>query len=183
MWKTLKANFDSTDSLVSLALGLAVVLVIGMTIVNYVKGKTQKAASTTKQEQEAKANGTVPLPTKHTVKEGDTLWSIAEVYYKSGYNWVDVQNANSLVNPDMIEAGTVLTIPSATPIVAQTGAASSATTSMTPKDKSYTVTQGDDLWDISVKEYGNGYRWGDIAKANNLVNPNLIHPGNVLMLP
>jgi len=183
MWKTLRARFDSTDSLVSLALGLAVVLVIGMTVINYFKTKTQVATSTTKQEQEAKANGATTLPAKHTVKDGDTLWSISETYYKSGYNWVDIVKANNLANSNLIDTGQTLTIPTVTPIVAQTGSVSSAATSIAPKDKTYTVVPGDDLWDIAVKQYGNGYRWVDIAKTNNLSNPDLIHAGNVLQLP
>lgn len=182
MWKTLTKKFDSTDSLVSLALGLAVVLVIGMTIINYVKSKTQVATSTSKQEQEAKANGNVPLPAKYVVKEGDSLWSIAETFYKSGYNWVDIQKANNLTNADAIEAGVTLTIPTATPIVVQAGSVSS-TAAPSPKEKSYTVVHGDDLWNIAVKQYGSGYRWVDIANANKLTNPNLIHAGNVLQLP
>lgn len=180
MWKSLQAKFESTDSLVSLALGLAVVLVVGLTVINYVKSKTQQATSTTKEEQ-AKA-GNTSLPAKHVVTEGETLWSISENYYKSGYNWVDIQKANSLVNADAIETGQSLTIPVATPIVPE-GQVSSAATSITPKDKSYTVVHGDDLWNIAMKEYGDGYRWVDIAKANNLTNPNIIHAGNVLQLP
>lgn len=183
MWKTLKARFNSTDSLVSLALGLAVVLVIGITLINYIKSRTQVATSTTKQEQTAQVNGsTVTLPTKYVVKASDTLWSISETFYKSGYNWVDIQKANNLANADVIDEGTSLTIPVATPIVPQ-GEVSSASTSIAPKDKSYTVVHGDDLWNIAVKEYGNGYRWSDIAKANKLENPNVIHAGNVLTMP
>lgn len=48
---------------------------------------------------------------------------------------------------------------------------------------SYKVVTGDTLWDISVKAYGNGYRWVDIAKSNNIVNPDLIYPGNEFKLP
>ena len=181
MWKSLIKKFDSTDSLVSMALGLAVVLVIGMTLVNYVKSKSQQSTGSTKVEEAAKPGDAV-LPTKHVVKEGETLWSIAQSYYKSGYNWVDIQKENNLISADVIESGQSLTIPKVTPIVVQ-GQVSSASTSVEPKDKSYTVAQGDDLWDIAVKQYGNGYRWVDIAKANNLENPDLIHTGNVLNLP
>lgn len=181
MWKSLRAKFDSADSLVSLALGLAVVLVIGITIVNYVKSKTQVATSTTKEEQMA-PDGKTTLPTKHVVKEGESLWSISSTYYKSGYNWVDIQKANNLTDANMLENGQTLTIPVVTPIVVE-GQVSSASVSMTPKHQTYTVVHGDDLWDIAVKEYGNGYRWVDIAKTNNLVNPDLIHAGNVLQLP
>jgi nucleoid-associated protein YgaU len=48
---------------------------------------------------------------------------------------------------------------------------------------SYTVVEGDNLWDIAVRKYGDGYRWVDIAKANNLPNPDLIYPGSKFTLP
>ncbi len=179
MWKNLRKKFNSTDSFVSLALGLAVVLVIGLTIINYVKNKSQDAASTAKEE----AAAMVALPTTHTVAAGETLWSISEKYFKSGYNWVDIKNANTLTNPDYVEAGQTLTIPNATPIPPPTGAVSSASIASGAQKKSYTVVLGDDLWTIARREYNNGYRWVDIARANNLKNPNLIHTGNVLVLP
>ena len=47
----------------------------------------------------------------------------------------------------------------------------------------YTVQKGDTLWDISVRAYGDGYRWVEIAEANNLANPDLIHSGNEFVLP
>lgn len=47
----------------------------------------------------------------------------------------------------------------------------------------YTVKAGDSLWDIAIRAYGNGDRWVDIAKANNLTNPSVIHSGNVLTIP
>lgn len=47
----------------------------------------------------------------------------------------------------------------------------------------YTVVRGDNLWNISVRAYGTGFKWGEIAKANNLLNPRVIHAGNVLQIP
>lgn len=177
MWKSLKRQFDSPDSYVSLALGLAVVLVIGMIAYNYFRSRSeQSAADQTKQEQQ------IALPAKHTVKEGDTLWTIAESYYKSGYNWVDIQKANNLVTADAIEVGQELTIPDAAPITVPGEISTTAVTTKSEK-KSYTVVAGDTLWDIAMKSYGSGYKWTDIANANSLINPDLIHAGNVLVLP
>jgi len=188
MWKKIVKQFDSTDSIVSMVLGLAVVLVIGITIVNYVKSRHQPAASTTVQTQtKPTPAGQSPmggaLPTKHTVVTGESLWSIAETYYKSGYNWTDIRDANHLVNPDLIEAGTSLTIPNVPAKVVATSAISAASITAKAKDTSYTVVGGDSLWTIAEYEYNNGYRWVDIAQANHLANPSIIHAGNVLMMP
>ena len=182
MWKTIRQRFDSTDSYVSLILGLAVVLVIGVTVINYLKSKgvTLPAIPGTKQEEKTDK---VTLPTDHTVAQGETLWVISEKYYQSGYNWVDVQAANSLPNADLIEVGQVLTIPDVTPIPVPTGAISAVSTGGMPKQKEYKVVADDNLWNIAVAMYDNGYKWTEIAKANNLTNPDLIYPDTVLTMP
>ena len=48
--------------------------------------------------------------------------------------------------------------------------------------KSYQVKKGDTLWNIAKKELGAGNKYQDIAKLNNLSNPNLIYPGQILKL-
>jgi nucleoid-associated protein YgaU len=47
----------------------------------------------------------------------------------------------------------------------------------------YTVVRGDTLCQIAQKHLGNCNRWQEISRANNLTNPNLIHAGNVFVLP
>lgn len=51
------------------------------------------------------------------------------------------------------------------------------------KGNTYTVVKGDTLWDIAVRAYGDGFRWKEIAEANKLVNPSIIHRGNVFVIP
>jgi len=47
----------------------------------------------------------------------------------------------------------------------------------------YTVVRGDTLWGIAKRFYGNGSRYPEIAKANNIPNPDIIHVGQVLLIP
>ena len=88
--KRIKLNENN----ISMALGVLILIVVGAIVVNYFKGQQQSdtlpSGVTTEKTQ-------VTLPTKHTVAKGETLWSIAEKYYKSGYNWVDIQKENNLL--------------------------------------------------------------------------------------
>jgi len=56
-------------------------------------------------------------------------------------------------------------------------------TETAPKPKTYTVKSGDTLWNISKKNLGNGGKYSEIASLNDLSNPNLIFPGQVLTMP
>lgn len=49
--------------------------------------------------------------------------------------------------------------------------------------KYHTVAKGDTLWAIAQKYYGNGNRYPEIAKANNISNPNIINVGQKLLIP
>ena len=57
--------------------------------------------------------------------------------------------------------------------------------STAPAAKTYTVKKGDSLWAIAAKYYGKGSDYSKIASANTdkISNPNLIYPGQVLILP
>lgn len=52
-------------------------------------------------------------------------------------------------------------------------------------NRTYTVVSGDCLWNIAKRFYGNGSRYPDIFNANRdkISNPNLIYPGQVLVIP
>jgi len=54
-----------------------------------------------------------------------------------------------------------------------------------PKIATTTVSRGDSLWRISHLTYGAGTRYTTIYKANReqIRNPNLIHPGQIFVLP
>lgn len=183
MFKDLQKRFESTESYISLALGLAVVLVIGVLIYNFVSSRKNQTlidtGATTEQKEQKATDG---LPGNHKVAAGETLWSISEKYYKTGYNWGDIAKANNLPSADLIEAGQTIVIPTVTPIMPE-GQVASGTNIAQPAAKTYTVVRGDTLWKIATSMYNDGYKWVEIAGVNKLVEPNLIHPGNVLTLP
>lgn len=49
--------------------------------------------------------------------------------------------------------------------------------------KTHTVVEGDTLWYISKKYLGDGNRYVEIAKLNNISNPDSISNGQVLKIP
>lgn len=148
-----------------------------------------------------------------TVQKGESLWVIAEKKYNSGYNWVDIARANNLSNPGQIHAGDKLRLPSvrsseqtiATVITKDENNAKTmrenvkqpkpvakpspkATTMQSNQmanitGNTYNVVRGDNLWNIAVRAYGDGYRWTEIARANGLSNPRVIHAGNHFTIP
>lgn len=172
--KNLKLNEEN----ISMVMGAVVIVIVAVLVVNYFKhqGTTNVPAANTESGQ----------TNVYTVKKGDTLWSIAENEFGSGYNWTDIYNTNNL-KTENIEVGQELTIPQVAPkkptATKEVSTLESATQSQSITGDTYTVVHGDDLWHIAVRAYGDGYQWVNIAKANNLSNPNMIFNGNVLTLP
>jgi nucleoid-associated protein YgaU len=64
-----------------------------------------------------------------------------------------------------------------------TQAPASLGTSTLQLPTTYTVVRGDSLSAIAQKYYGDASKWTEIAKANNLANPQVIHAGNALTVP
>ncbi len=108
----------------------------------------------------------------HTVAWGETLWSIAQLY---GITVEELMQANGITNPDLLQAGQVLTIPSAT-----AGASKPAPASTLSEPRKHTVKQGETLYHIATF-YGVGLE--ELARANGIANPNLIVPGQELVIP
>lgn len=195
MKKKVIEKVKTAESTISLVLGVVVVVVAGIILFNYFKGfikkQTGKESQTSTQSQEEMFNEEVEegtsafkgeLPAKYIVEKGDSLWKISIKFFGYGYNWVDISRENNLTNPGQIEVGQELTIsdvPARKPIVvvAQSKIADPIGGS------SYEVKKGDNLWNISVRAYQDGYKWPQIAQVNKLTNPDMIHEGNVLVIP
>lgn len=174
--KKLKLN----EGNISMVLGVLVIVVTGILVVNYFKslnaGNLFKAGGTSSTNTEATQ--------KHVVAKGESLWKIAESFYGDGYKWVEIAKANNIETPNSIEVGQELSLPNlevAKAEVKTEGSDVKANVSIT--GATYEVVEGDNLWDIAVKAYGDGYQWVKIARENKLSNPNVIHPGNLLALP
>ena len=100
--------------------------------------------------------------TVYTVVKGDTLSGIASRY---GTTYQKLAEYNGIANPNLIYVGQKIKIPN------------SGTSSNNPI--TYTVKKGDTLSGIASK-YGTTYQ--KIAKDNNIANPNLIYPNQVLKI-
>lgn len=62
---------------------------------------------------------------------------------------------------------------------------SSSTAPGAQRERTYTVVKGDSLSKIAKREYGNANAWRRIFDANRdqITDPDLIHPGQVLRIP
>ena len=139
----IESELKSNQSKLSLVLGALIVLVVGILIFNYFnKGKPDlgPAQQTETTEQLDVAVG--ELPGKYTVKEGDTLYLIAEKYYKDGFRFEEIAKANNLVDVNTIEVGQVLEIPKLTDTVAMVSPEPSPTpqSAMSPSPSPQTPT-------------------------------------------
>lgn len=190
--KTIKLN----ESMLSMLFGVVTVILIGVLVFRMYKVNKPEISQLAEQtavptaqvgevKVEVKEDGSkVPLelPEKVTVEKGQHLWQIAEKHYGSGYNWIDIAKENNLKNPSVLLVGQELKLPKVA--VKQIETVKVAKTDL-PKIEgdSYTVVKGDSLWNICVRAYGDGYKWSEVAKFNNLASPNYIEVGQVIKLP
>ena len=187
-----KRGIVFSESAISMLLGAFVVILVGLLAYNYFRTArsdnqdVQPAETIESLDGELSQGGTaVALPATHTVAQGENLWSIAEKYYRSGYNYVDVAEANQLISADYLEPGQNLTIPKVEVRVPLTVSEPLVVEVVDSKitANQYSVIQGDTLWAIALRAYGDPYRYPEIAKANNLVNPSVIEINQNLTIP
>jgi len=111
-FEKIESDIKTNQSTLSLVLGVLIVLVVAFLIFNFFKNKTNSqlgpAQNTTTQAGDVTPES---LPGKYTVKDGDTLFEIANKYYKDGYKFDAIAKANDLSNPDTLEVGQTLEIP------------------------------------------------------------------------
>ena len=59
----------------------------------------------------------------------------------------------------------------------------SGTNTIETSTKTHKVAKGENLWNIAVKYYGDGFKWVDIATENKLTNASIIETDQELIIP
>lgn len=106
----------------------------------------------------------------YIVEPGDTLWSIAERFFGDGNRYKEIAELNNLADPNIIHAGQELVIQRVSDDEEE------------PLPADYIVQEGDTLWSIAERAYGDGSKYTELAEKNGLGNPELIYPGQRIML-
>lgn len=207
-------DLEKNQSYLNLILGTLIVIVLGVLIFNYFNKPSEEPGDIGPSQQMTDEEGDVTkesLPGKYTVKEGETLFLIAQKYYDDGGKYPEIMRANNLTS-DSIEVGQELNIPkleamesplastrpessplsspsilpseAPTPSGAKGGALNQTTTwGESIATTTYTVQSGDWLSKIAGRAYGDIMQYEKIAKANNISDPNSIEIGTVLKIP
>lgn len=194
--KNILKFFKMNETTISTLMGGIVVVVIAGLIFNYFRTSSlrnwqgqllseQEAATASIENQNDKIIAT------YKVVKGDDLWHIAEKYYKSGYNYVDIMKENNISGAGVIVAGQELRIPKVEAkkiTVAETKEAvvkAETKTESTIAVGEYTTQKGDSYWKIAVRAYGDGYQWTKIYWANKAIfaNPDLIFANTKITIP
>lgn len=114
----------------------------------------------------AEADPVIPAPpptTPYEVKRGDTMESIAAQWFGSRAKWVLIAYENPLVDPMKLKAGITLRLP---PRGARVEGIPTEELRRLTRSTKYVVVEGDSLWKIAARAYGNGSLHTLIAEAN-----------------
>jgi membrane-bound lytic murein transglycosylase D len=105
---------------------------------------------------------------RYRVREGDSLTGIAAEFQTSA---ADLQRLNAISNPNRIFPGQTLLVTPGSPVTSQAA--------VPPPPASYTVQAGDSLSSIAAKF---GTTAAELARSNQLSNPDEIQPGDSLRI-
>ena len=129
-----------------------------------------------------------PQERYYTVQKDDSLWKIAQKELGSPFRHTEIQTLNNLPANHVLQPGQRLKLPragtevvSASP-VNRTSTQQPASPSPAGQQSDYIVKEGDSLWKIAQMQLGDGSRWPDIQKLNNLPGKDLM-VGQKLRLP
>ncbi|MEM8739810.1 MAG: LysM domain-containing protein, partial [Planctomycetota bacterium] len=138
-----------------------------------------------------------PLLRLYTVESGDNLSSIALEVYGDDTKWVDIAQANPLVDPNRLRVGQEIKLPD---LAAAAGRAAEtagrgessaeseppAATELPRRGTTYTVRSGDNLSSIAKQFYNATAKWQLIYQANRRAigdDPGNLQVGMELLIP
>lgn len=126
----------------------------------------------------------------HVVASGETFVSISRAVYGDGRYYQALIDANPSVDPDKLKPGMTIQLPPESQVKQSRKPAKSSpapgSTSRTTDGKTYTVQNGDSLYKIARKLYGDGEKSADLYEANKqTIGPDStrLKIGMVLTLP
>lgn len=134
--------------------------------------ETPKPASTAAQPP--------PQMFEYTVKNGDTMSSIAHDWFGDANKWSLIAKANPLIDPARMQIGMKLRLPP------KDARPASVHELLADGSAVYTVRSGDSLAEIAREYYSNVQMWEAIYTANRDVigdDPTALTPGMRLTLP
>lgn len=170
------------ENLPSFIIGVIVVVILILAGINSIGWMAKE----TERQTELRKNAESKI-VKYKIQEGDDLCNIAQKFYQSCDRASDIAKINNIIDPNLIEIGQILSIPRSkkltiTPTITK-GSTSSLKTTKARTDLYYIVKEGDDLFGIAQKQYGDGNMWPRIAEANDLVSPDFLSKGSKLIIP
>jgi LysM repeat protein len=115
-----KKYIKSSEELVSMLLGLAIVIVVVSLIFNFIqrkKGTVEIPGSSDIALSDQALKDKEAQQGFYVVQKGDNLWKIAEKKYNNGYAWVKIAKENNLKNASVITVGQKLKMPAAEPVI------------------------------------------------------------------
>ena len=180
------------EQMLSTVLGMIVVFVVGILVYRYFQSSqietddVAREALLEEENQTKESDFILDLPVDHSVARGESLWKIAEKYYGSGYNWVDIAGENNLTDPGFIAAGQKLKIPDVSSREKTVLAHEQEIGESLISGQEYTVGEGDWLSKIALRAYGDMFAWEKIYEANKETigsNPNVLIKGTTLVIP
>ncbi|MEM7626813.1 MAG: LysM peptidoglycan-binding domain-containing protein [Planctomycetota bacterium] len=161
-------------------------------------GPTDPVARPADPEQPTAAEADRPAPPReppvlrlYTVESGDSMSSIALATYGSARRWVDIAQANPLVDPNRLRVGQEIKLPDLDGVgpdsVAEAGEPSVEQEDDLPRSgATYTIKSGDTLSTIAKQFYGSASKWELIYQANRRAigdDPGRLQLGTKLLIP
>lgn len=133
-------------------------------------GKLKSGAGWVSLDYVKRLDGTAPVtPRTHTVKSGESWWSIAADELGNGTRYEELAAYNGMTSKSVIHPGDVLKIP---------GTAVAA-----PVERVHVVTSGESWWSIAADELGNGMRYEELARYNGKTSGSMLYVGDKVKIP